>query len=907
MSDKGNRHLFATQSSLGQYQSQSQANYDSQIIEKSKTNNNDNFSTSYQQNQQQQHVSFYNSRNNVNNKTSTSFNNYASNERGNSVDNSSLQLRVKTLKRYSLKSKAANVLQRIGFPQKKYKIQEDLRKIKKEIGSKMEDDNQEFFDLLNKTSQSFFENMNESLANQTMYGGMNLLAPTGHTEYGGPNDTIDSSKVSTRNIQNFGRIAAFGGGSMQRPLTQVKNRNILIPQPQGNNYATLRNPSSQRQNIIDQRSYNQTQLQHSSQKQNDKNQADSFLNVNQQNENNRPVTSLYNQNSINQKVKMNRNMINIQSGTESTKMTMHTNTSTAGRAISTAFRSKMNLTTSNFKGRNTTLDSISKSRNTLNSLKKLDQLNDSKINISHMNQTQNDMLNSIMNDQKAVGKGLNNSTMQTVDFGGIQRERSISNDRKNIYNDLNGGDTISLNLSQVEKKSNSRTSFKRSRMDLYNSQHMSIIEKQFDAIKHVMSNDQMIGIKAKIVRAYEIISYPQMSLEVRKNSLIEIWTQIIDTVKQSSDLSTFDLIFYTQKVLGDFYMDFKDLSEAVRVYKSLKILCEDFQKYKEKMFIYEQIGNVYRLMKDSESAVKQFKKQLQLAWQEGDTQMEVSAYDNLSIDYFYMGELAKSNYYHDRIMRGKTENNKSIVKKVSCNLLVSRREHRHNIELRKTGEKRKVSEQQRLPSPSAISKGAQFSKAINLLPYYTESQALGIQEEDEEEMSLGQQTKKQKLNQSQSQQKKFTQKELLYLNKLPPYEYLKPKPDDKLMASKSYYGRSQSSSNKTFLAKQNANEHKGVFRQEEPLDYKPFDEDRFREIVFYALQKKETSHTTDDKRNLSHLSVHRTAPLNVMHPTKMLENMRKVVENYATRLVQLALQDKLIKQRDLSVKRESNN
>ena len=67
--------------------------------------------------------------------------------------------------------------------------------------------------------------------------------------------------------------------------------------------------------------------------------------------------------------------------------------------------------------------------------------------------------------------------------------------------------------------------------------------------------------------------------------------------------------------------------------------------------------------------------------------MEVSAYDNLSIDYFYLGELQKSNYYNDRVMRGKTENNKSIVKKVSCNLLVSRREHRHNLELRKIGEK----------------------------------------------------------------------------------------------------------------------------------------------------------------------------------------------------------------------------
>lgn len=54
--------------------------------------------------------------------------------------------------------------------------------------------------------------------------------------------------------------------------------------------------------------------------------------------------------------------------------------------------------------------------------------------------------------------------------------------------------------------------------------------------------------------------------------------------------------------------------------------------------------------------------------------MEVTAYDNLSIDYFYLGELSKANYYHDRSMRGKIENDKSIVKKVSCGLLVSRRE-----------------------------------------------------------------------------------------------------------------------------------------------------------------------------------------------------------------------------------------
>ena len=92
-------------------------------------------------------------------------------------------------------------------------------------------------------------------------------------------------------------------------------------------------------------------------------------------------------------------------------------------------------------------------------------------------------------------------------------------------------------------------------------------------------------------------------------------------------------------------------------------------------------------------------------------------------------------------------------------------------------------------------------------------------------------------------------------------------------------------SKKNYQTKNQIAENKGVFRQEEPVDYKPFDEDRFRDIVSYALQKKETSHTTDDKRNISHMSVHRTAPLNVINPSKLIESLKKTIETYAAKIV----------------------
>lgn len=129
-----------------------------------------------------------------------------------------------------------------------------------------------------------------------------------------------------------------------------------------------------------------------------------------------------------------------------------------------------------------------------------------------------------------------------------------------------------------------------------------------------------------------------------------------------------------------------------------------------------------------------------------------------------------------------------------------------------------------------------------------------------------------------------------------------------MLSSKSYFGVGASRNGGNALGGSSSTnqgyEVNGVYRQEDPVDYKPFDEDRFRDIVTYALQKKETSHTTDDKRNLSHLSVHRTAPLNVMHPHKMIDSLKRIVEGYVARLVQLAVQDKLLKQKDSASKKD---
>ena len=71
--------------------------------------------------------------------------------------------------------------------------------------------------------------------------------------------------------------------------------------------------------------------------------------------------------------------------------------------------------------------------------------------------------------------------------------------------------------------------------------------------------------------------------------------------------------------------------------------------------------------------MRSFKKMMILSWVEKETTLEAKAYEELSVDYFYLGEIGKSEYYHERFMRGKTENDTSIAKNVAVNQIKTKR------------------------------------------------------------------------------------------------------------------------------------------------------------------------------------------------------------------------------------------
>lgn len=45
-----------------------------------------------------------------------------------------------------------------------------------------------------------------------------------------------------------------------------------------------------------------------------------------------------------------------------------------------------------------------------------------------------------------------------------------------------------------------------------------------------------------------------------------------------------------------------------------------------------------------------------LAWYHDNFRLECEAYQGLALNYFYQGNISKARYYHDRAIRGKSEN-----------------------------------------------------------------------------------------------------------------------------------------------------------------------------------------------------------------------------------------------------------
>jgi tetratricopeptide (TPR) repeat protein len=161
-----------------------------------------------------------------------------------------------------------------------------------------------------------------------------------------------------------------------------------------------------------------------------------------------------------------------------------------------------------------------------------------------------------------------------------------------------------------------------------------------------------------------------------KKSIISRWKMTLELL-QNLDAKLF---LYALKCLGDIYVEFDEFELAKNFFFYFKFFANYMELLEEVMISYESLGNVYKFLFQYHKAIKCYKKQIEIAWILNNKVSELRAYDNIGIQYFYLGNRDKAKYYHERMLYGRSENQKSDTRESVCKYYKNKNFHMFNDE-----------------------------------------------------------------------------------------------------------------------------------------------------------------------------------------------------------------------------------
>jgi tetratricopeptide (TPR) repeat protein len=168
--------------------------------------------------------------------------------------------------------------------------------------------------------------------------------------------------------------------------------------------------------------------------------------------------------------------------------------------------------------------------------------------------------------------------------------------------------------------------------------------------------------------------------EIQKSTETKQYKQALDFCKKYKEILTSNSdhsrLQHAFKLQGNIYMKMNDVKNALFSYRNLKGIAEYNGDYLEKIVAYQKIGHCYKLLKQYKLALVNFKKMLQLSWDINSLKYEFLAYDSIGLQYFYLGDIERARYYHERMWRGIAEDDKSAVRKISQQKLKLKRKNR---------------------------------------------------------------------------------------------------------------------------------------------------------------------------------------------------------------------------------------
>lgn len=178
-------------------------------------------------------------------------------------------------------------------------------------------------------------------------------------------------------------------------------------------------------------------------------------------------------------------------------------------------------------------------------------------------------------------------------------------------------------------------------------------------------------------------------LELSKDTtaiILQLFPLFKNAIKHSSDRGELDMIMksivqkcqisknmaLTLKTLllhAKISLETQNAFQSIILYRNCKKLAEISKMPQILISCYKGLGKCYQFLKQYSLALVYFTKLLQCSWMQNDKNNELLAYDYIGMQYYYLGDLEKSKYYHLKMVNGETEPKDSTILKLGVNKL----------------------------------------------------------------------------------------------------------------------------------------------------------------------------------------------------------------------------------------------
>lgn len=210
--------------------------------------------------------------------------------------------------------------------------------------------------------------------------------------------------------------------------------------------------------------------------------------------------------------------------------------------------------------------------------------------------------------------------------------------------------------------------------------------------KGIISDTELIANRKYMLEFYNTnvemlnISISKLELAMKSLKMRAMFEHHISEFVNAA-LNSHNVEFHIEalKLQGKIHMKYHDYSRAVLAFKLIKrvannnldtspdnLLSEGNRHYfRQKQIAYKQLSKCFQEIQNYKIAIFYLMKMLQIAWFLKNTNDEVYIYDTLGIQYYYLGNLQMSEYYHDRAMKGMLEPPTSEIRKIGVQKLLS--------------------------------------------------------------------------------------------------------------------------------------------------------------------------------------------------------------------------------------------